>query len=137
MKHCDKMCIPLLFINNTIKLQGIQGNNYDSWNMTCLGYSMFCIHGLLYGMILSLILQANTLETTSLMYVCSQCHLGIHGGLVREDMRNYVKLNDYCNDCCIHIFCGPCAIVEESIALDRYINDSYTQLSPPGTITID
>ena len=94
------------------------------------------VYGIFLGNIFAVFLQANPALTSLIGNACSNISIGLYAGNNRKDIREFAELDKNCDDCLIHTFCSPCAICEETIALNKYQTtnnyDLLIQESPPS-----
>lgn len=55
-----------------------------------------------------------------LLYCCCPCLACIYAGQTRGEIRAKYGLQESpCSDCCVHCFCSPCAVCQETRELAR------------------
>ena len=79
-------------------------------------------YGSLLGFSIGSCIHASPAFASILGDICSRASVGVYAGQTRKKIRQIANIpqNEHCDDCAIHMFCSPCAICEESIALEHY-----------------
>tara|TARA_Y100000816_G_C25784453_1_gene411263 strand:- start:116 stop:607 length:492 start_codon:yes stop_codon:yes gene_type:complete len=136
-------CFPCLFGENQSKLKALQGEINPSCYPGCVTYVFMMIYGTLLGFAMASCLDASPVMTSTLGDVFSHGTIGLYAGDNRKKMKQiegiHLPDNQMCNDYMLHMFCSPCSICEESIAITKFEHQNrlpeYTILpNSSGTI---
>ena len=136
-------CYHCLFGQNQAKLKRLQGHVKSSCYPGCFTY-LFCMtYGSILGFSFGTCISANPALTSVLGDFCSRASIGIYVSQNRRRIREFVSLpeNKHCDDCAIHMFCSPCAVCQEAIALEEFekrnLYDTVPIIVPPEDVIME
>ena len=139
------LCTPCLYGENTAKLKNLMGHKNASCFPGCVSYIVTYMSSFICGSAFAHAIVAPECVPVC-GHLCSYCGIGLYASENRKQIRRITGLpveSEACDDCAMHAFCSPCAVCEESIALDTFekvmIETNYDALpsAPPVIETME